>query len=67
MIEWNSAMPQLEYEVQVGFMRVEVLGTSREDAIQKARKKLCQEMPRMWDVIHQLADSRFDVTRAKTS
>ena len=53
MIEWNSAAPKLEYEVRVGFMRVDVRGTSQADAIKKARERLCAELPRMWDVISQ--------------
>ena len=62
MIEWNSALPRMEYDVRVGFMRVRVQGINRDDAIKKARTQLCREMPRMWDVIHQLADARFEVT-----
>lgn len=62
MIEWNSAAPKLDYEVRVGFMRVEVRGVNQAEAIRNARQKLCAELPRMWDVIHALADSRFEVT-----
>ena len=62
MIEWNSAAPKLDYEVQVGFMRVEVKGINQGDAIRNARQRLCAELPRMWDVIQGLADSRFEVT-----
>ena len=62
MIEWNSAVPKREYDVQVGLMRVQVLGTNPQDAIKNARSKMCRELPRMWDVIHGLADSRFEVT-----
>lgn len=62
MIEWNKSRPSLEYEVSVGHMRVIVDGTSREDAICKARKQLSSDMPRMWDVIHNLAPNRFEVT-----
>ena len=61
MIEWNSARPQLDYEVKVGHTAVWVRAGSRDDAIKQARLKLSQDMPRLWDVIHGLAESRFDV------
>jgi|GEM_PF-1747361 len=61
MIEWNSARPQLDFEVKVGLMSVVVRGASREEAITNARMKLSEDLPRMWDVIHGLEDSRFDV------
>jgi hypothetical protein len=62
MIEWNSSRPQLEFEVKVGHTRVVVQGATQEEAISNARKQLSREMPRMWDVIHNLDTSRFDVT-----
>ena len=62
MIEWNSSKPQLEFEVKVGHMCVVVRGTTQDEAISNARMQLCREMPRMWDVIHGLDASRFDVT-----
>ena len=62
MIEWNSQKPKLEYEVTVGHMQVTVRGSTQQEAIQQARTKLCHEMPRLWDVIHGLAESRFSVT-----
>lgn len=49
------------YRVSIGHSSVTVSGTSRDDAIRAARRQLSQEMPRMWDVIHQLNDNRFDV------
>jgi len=66
MIEWNASRPLLEYEVRVGHIRVIVNGGSREDAIVQARRKMSREMPRMWDVIHALASSRFNVCRVET-
>ena len=62
MIEWNSSRPQLEYEVKVGSMAVTVRGATQEEAIKQARTKLSHDMPRLWDVIHGLAESRFNVT-----
>lgn len=61
MIKLNASLPKKEYDVQVGLMRVRVKGMHRDDAIHNARLQLCREMPRMWDVIHELADARFEV------
>ena len=49
------------YSVQVGFASVTVEGQTHSDAIQAARRQLCLEMPRMWDVIQNLEDDRFQV------
>ncbi len=61
MIEWNSARPQLEFEVKVGLMSVVVRGATQEEAISNARMKLSRDLPRMWDVIHGMDNSRFNV------
>ena len=59
----NDGIPSRHqmYRVSIGHSSVTVSGTSRDDAIRAARRQLSQEMPRMWDVIHQLNDNRFDV------
>lgn len=62
MIEWNTSRPQLEFEVKVGHMSVVVRGATQDEAISNARTKLSRDMPRMWDIIHGLDKSRFDVT-----
>lgn len=49
------------YEVRVGFTRVRVSGSTREEAIANARRQLCLEMPRMWDLISSMSEQRFDV------
>jgi hypothetical protein len=53
------------YRVQVGHTSTTVQGRSVEDAIREARRLLCNEMPRMWDMIHKLDDSRFEVVPIK--
>jgi hypothetical protein len=54
--------PELtSYHVQIGFTTVTVKGQTREDALKEARRQLCLDMPRMWDVIQKLDDSRFVV------
>ncbi len=50
-----------EYRVVVGHTSVRVFGTSRDDAIRNARKRLCLEMPRMWDVINRLDPRSFQI------
>jgi hypothetical protein len=49
------------YEVRLGLARVTVQGSDAQDAIRLARMAFCQELPRMWDVIIGLEESRFAV------
>ena len=50
-----------KYKVIVGHSTVNVDGCSRDEAIQKARMRLCLEMPRMWDVIQRLDPRSFQI------
>ena len=52
--------PQL-FDVRIGHTRVQVESRSPEEAIQVARRQLCVEMPRMWDVISTMPELRFEV------
>ncbi|MCA9178930.1 MAG: hypothetical protein KDB14_30915 [Planctomycetales bacterium] len=52
----------LAFRVRVGHEQLLVRGCDRADALREARRRLCLELPRMWDVIQGLDDSRFDVT-----
>ena len=61
MLPPRSEEAMKKYCVSVGHAVVTVEGLSRADAIQEARRLLCLDMPRMWDVIHQMDDSRFRV------
>ena len=47
------------FRVKVGLSEVVVRCATRQDAVRMARKELCQEVPRMWDVIQQLSDKQF--------
>ena len=49
------------YEVTVGFVKVTVSGNDQENAIRNARKRFCLEMPRLWDIIRTMEESRFQV------
>ena len=53
-----------QYQVQIGHHRLRLEGASREEAIAQARQILAQDMPRLWDVIHDLDESRFQVRTA---
>lgn len=62
MISHNSAYePPVKFRVQVGLTAVTVEGCSRGEIIEQARQKLCHQMPRMWDVIQAMDESRFCV------
>lgn len=54
------------YDVQIGLTHVQVPGRSREEAIHEARRKLCSDMPRMWDLIAAMQEDRFVVSRLDT-
>ena len=63
MIQDNRSISTERYQVKVGHTDLVVEGVSHKDAIQQARKRLCLDMPRMWDVIQALEDTRFKVSR----
>ena len=54
---------QQKYEVIVGHASVRVSGASHDEAVEEARRQLCLQMPRMWDVIQALAVDRFTVNK----
>jgi hypothetical protein len=58
---FNGGSLNTRYEVFVGHTRVHVEGQSVRDAIWQARQRLCQEMPRLWDVIQALEADQFRV------
>ena len=60
MISQNHEFPATtKFQVRVGHSKIIVRGTNHTEAIQEARRRLCLEMPRMWDVIQALDDARF--------
>ncbi len=66
MIDLNRSRLPCQFEVSVGHSRVTVTGATREDVIQQARRALCVEMPRLYDVIRNLDPSRFHVVPLNT-
>lgn len=57
----NPQSQKRKYRVRVGHTTVVVEAASAEEAIREARRQLCHEMPRMWDVIQSLETTRFEV------
>jgi hypothetical protein len=55
------------YSVRVGHHEVAVEAECIDDAIAQARRQLCDELPRLWDVIAGLDDVRFEVERQEAS
>jgi hypothetical protein len=51
----------VDYRVEVGHVTLSVRGASPAEAIRIARSRLCLELPRLWDVIRSMDDSRFRV------
>ena len=52
------------YRVKVGHAEVIVKATSSEEAIAFARRKLALEMPRFYDIIRGLDNTKFEVRQA---
>ncbi len=50
------------YRVKVGNLTVDVKGRTKDEVIPEARRRLCLEMPRMWDVISSMDDQQFEIT-----
>jgi hypothetical protein len=59
MIYHEAPFPTHVYRVRLGHYQVRVSGRDPHEAVQAARRQLCEELPRMWDVIHQTHDDRF--------
>jgi hypothetical protein len=53
------------FEVRLGHTSVTVECNSAAEAVRLARRLLCQEMPRLWDVIQTLDGSRFQVQQLR--
>ena len=49
------------YQVSVGHTTFRVEGRSTQEAIERAKQRLCSEMPRLWDIIQSLEPQKFDV------
>ena len=56
--------PLLNYRVRVGYHEFRVMARDAAEAIQITRRQLAHELPRLYDVICKLAETRFQVVRA---
>lgn len=52
------------YRVAVGHSEVEVQAKTPREAIRLARRKLAEELPRFYDVISTMEETRFNVDAA---
>jgi len=64
MSEKQEVRELMRFFVRVGHTTITVESHSVEEAIKKARQVLCQQLPRLWDVIQKLDENRFEVARA---
>lgn len=60
-------MTYCDYTVQIGHAVVSVKGRCKEEALALARRELCTQMPRMWDVITNADIDRFEINRIRVS
>ena len=56
-----------QFEVCVGFAKVNVDGDTPEEVIENARRQFCLEMPRMWDLFTNMPDQRFEIQQRKSA
>ena len=59
MYPYRTAPPLRSFSVQLGVTRTIVKCEHLADVIRLARRQLCHDLPRMWDVIHGAEDSKF--------
>ena len=50
-----------KYRVKLGLAEVVVEGCSKDEATRLARKKLCRDMPLLYDIIHRAEDQEFQI------
>jgi hypothetical protein len=50
-----------KYRVKLGLFEFEIECRSKDEAIRLARTKLSDDMPRLYDVIHDIEDPEFQV------
>jgi len=56
--------PLLNYRVRVGHHEFRVMARDAAEAIEITRRQLGHELPRLYDIICKLAESRFQVEHA---
>jgi hypothetical protein len=61
----EQSPPSRRFDVRVGHARVTVEASSRQQALIEGRRRLADDMPRMWDKIYALTDEQFNVEEVK--
>jgi hypothetical protein len=56
--------PLQQFVIRVGFWEVRLKAHDAEEAIRLARLQMARELPRLYDVIHQMTPARFQVEAA---
>jgi hypothetical protein len=56
--------PLLNFRVRVGHHEFRIRARDAGEAIEITRRQLAHELPRLYDVISKLAETRFQVERA---
>lgn len=64
-LEPNS-LPLHRFLVCVGHNQVTVVCQNAAEAVDRAKRQLRRDFPRLWDVINSLSDSKFDVRQLDT-
>jgi hypothetical protein len=54
----------IHYRIRIGHHDFRVRARDAAEAVELARRKLAHELPRLYDVIRALAESRFQVEHA---
>jgi hypothetical protein len=61
MIRREFAPATQLFRVTLGSVSVLVQAGDKQQAVHTARHALCQDLPRLWDVIHAVEEDRFRV------
>lgn len=61
MVAQPDQLPLETYRVKLGHLEVSVRCRGAQEAVRMARQQLSHDLPRLYDVIHQLEADRFRV------
>jgi len=64
MMQPNDSTSRTVFQVQVGHFNLTLLCRDQAEAIRLARRRLCDEFPRLWEMVHNLSTDRFRVFAA---
>lgn len=60
----NDTQPLKTYRIRVGHWEIRLKAHDADEAIQLARRQMARELPRLYDVIRDLAAADFQVEAA---